>query len=288
MHLFREERILGSIDNAARDIAAPVKRAGEVGDDRLKALYALQAGMNARDIQKNQKTDKAINKNNAVGINISLGSTGWKGHAETITEEAKGSTITGEKVNLKAGRNIYVQAEESTRTARTDEKAKGGAVSVSFGASGFQGLSASYGKGTNHETETTLTHAGSRIKAGDTLAVDSGKDTVITGSLLKGKYVSVHTGGDLSIESLQDSKTYTQNGKSIGLGIGTNLTKAGTVVQAGKGKENTDSTYRSVTEQASMQEARDMTSPSKEIPILPEQLLTARQRKKRTNSLQAH
>ena len=42
-----------------------------MGDGRLKALYALQAGMNARDIQKNQKTDKAINKNNAVGINIS-------------------------------------------------------------------------------------------------------------------------------------------------------------------------------------------------------------------------
>ena len=61
-----------------RTVAAPVKRAGEVGDGRLKALYAVQAGMNARDIQKNQKTDKAINKNNAVGINISLGSTGWK------------------------------------------------------------------------------------------------------------------------------------------------------------------------------------------------------------------
>ncbi len=58
------------IDNAARDVAAPVKRAREVGDGRLKALYAVQAGMNARDIQKNQKTDKAINKNNAVGINI--------------------------------------------------------------------------------------------------------------------------------------------------------------------------------------------------------------------------
>ena len=105
MHLFREERILGSIDNAARDIAAPVKRAGEVGDGRLKALYALQAGMNARDIQKNQKTDKAINKNNAVGINISLGSTGWKGHAETFTEETKGSRIT-------AGRTAAVIAKE--------------------------------------------------------------------------------------------------------------------------------------------------------------------------------
>ena len=65
-----------------RTVAAPVKRAGEVGDGRLKALYAVQAGPNARDIQKTQKTDKAINKNNTVGINISLGSTGWKDHKD--------------------------------------------------------------------------------------------------------------------------------------------------------------------------------------------------------------
>ena len=65
-----------------RTVAAPVKRAGEVGDGRLKALYAVQAGMNARDIQKTQKTDKAINKNNTVGINISLGSTGWTDHKD--------------------------------------------------------------------------------------------------------------------------------------------------------------------------------------------------------------
>ena len=57
----------GAAVNAARTVAAPVKRAGEVGDGRLKALYALQAGMNARNIQKNRKTDKSVNKNNAEG-----------------------------------------------------------------------------------------------------------------------------------------------------------------------------------------------------------------------------
>ena len=145
MHLFREERILGSIDNAARDIAAPVKRAGEVGDGRLKALYALQAGMNVRDIQKNQKTDKAINKNNAVGINVSLGSTGWKDHAETVTEETKGSTVTAGKtaaviakedmtvkgstvnaqdIHLKAGNNIHILSSENKSTTIEDYKAK--------------------------------------------------------------------------------------------------------------------------------------------------------------------
>ena len=145
MHLFREERILGSIDNAARDIAAPVKRAGEVGDGRLKALYALQAGMNAREIQKNQKTDKAINKNNAVGINISLGSTGWKDNRKTITQEAKGSTVTAGKtaaiiakedmtvkgstvnakdIHLKAGNNIRILSSESKSTTIEDPKVK--------------------------------------------------------------------------------------------------------------------------------------------------------------------
>ena len=48
------------IDNAARDVAAPVKRAREVGGGRLKALYALQAGMNARDIQKTRRQTKPL------------------------------------------------------------------------------------------------------------------------------------------------------------------------------------------------------------------------------------
>ena len=42
-----------------------------MGGGRLKALYAVQAGMNTREIQKDQKTDKAINKNNTVGISAS-------------------------------------------------------------------------------------------------------------------------------------------------------------------------------------------------------------------------
>ena len=50
------------IDNAARDVAAPVKRAGEVGGGRLKALYALQAGMNAREIQKTGKQTKSLTR----------------------------------------------------------------------------------------------------------------------------------------------------------------------------------------------------------------------------------
>ena len=269
MHLFREERILGSIDNAARDIAAPVKRAGEVGDGRLKALYAVQAGMNARDIQKNQKTDKAINKNNAVGINISLGSTGWKDHAETITEETKGSRITAGKtaaviakedmtvkgstvnaqdIHLKAGNNIHILSSENKSTTIEDYKAKSGSIGASISKGGY-GIGASYGKGKGQIEETTITHTPSDITAKNTVSLSSGNDTLIRGGTVKGNKVIANAGGNLTIESEQDKKNYKETGKTTGLSISYTPGSAVTV-SGGKGKTNTDSTYESVTKQA--------------------------------------
>ena len=257
------------IDNAARDVAAPVKRAGEVGDGRLKALYAVQAGMNARDIQKNQKTDKAINKNNAVGINISLGSTGWKDHAETFPEETKGSRITAGRtaaviakedlvvkgsivnakdIHLKAGNNIRILSSENKSTTIEDYKAKSGSVGASLSKGGY-GIGASYGKGKGQIEETTLTHTPSDITAKDTASLSSGNDTTIRGGTVKGNKVTANAGGNLTIESEQDKKNYKETGKTSGLSI-SYIPGSAVSVSGGKGKTNTDSAYESVTKQA--------------------------------------
>ena len=257
------------IDNAARDIAAPVKRAGEVGDGRLKALYAVQAGMNARDIQKNQKTDKAINKNNAVGINISLGSTGWKDHVETVTEETrgsritagrtaaviakedmtvKGSTVNAKDIHLKAGNNIHILSSENRSTTIEDYKANSGSIGASISKGGY-GIGASYGKGKGQTEETTLTHTPSDITAKDTVSLSSGNDTLIRGGTVKGNKVTANAGRNLTIESEQDKKNYKEIGKTTGLSI--SYTPGSVVsVSGGKGKTNTDSAYESVTKQA--------------------------------------
>ena len=258
----------GTAVNAARTVAAPVKRAGEVGDGRLKALYALQAGMNARDIQKNQKTDKAINKNNAVGINISLGSTGWKDHAETITEETKGSRITAgrtaaviakedmtvkgstvnaQDIHLTAGNNIHILSSENKSTTIEDYKAKSGSIGASISKGGY-GIGASYGKGKGQTEETTLTHTPSDITAKDTVSLSSGNDTLIRGGTVKGNKVTANA-GRMSIESEQDKKNYKEKSKTSGLSISYTPGSAVTV-SGGKGKTNTDSTYESVTKQA--------------------------------------
>ena len=258
----------GAAVNAARTVAAPVKRAGEVGDGRLKALYAVQAGMNARDIQKDQKTDKAINKNNAVGINISLGSTGWKDHAETITEETKGSRITAGKtaaviakedmtvkgstvnakdIHLKAGNNIHILSSENKSTTIEDYKAKSGSIGASLSKGGY-GIGASYGKGKGQIEETTLTHTPSDITAKNTVSLSSGNDTLIRGGTIKGNKITANA-GRMSIESEQDKKNYKETGKTSGLSISYTPGSAVTV-SGGKGKTNTDSTYESVTKQA--------------------------------------
>ena len=258
----------GAAVNAARTVAAPVKRAGEVGDGRLKALYALQAGMNAREIQKNQKTDKAINKNNAVGINISLGSTGWKDHAETVTEETRGSRITagrtaaviakedmtvkGSTVNakdifLKAGKDIKILSSENKSTTTEDYKAKSGSIGASLSKGGY-GIGASYGKGKGQIEETTLTHTPSDITAKDTVSLSSGNDTLIRGGIIKGNKITANA-GRMSIESEQDKKNYKETSKTSGLSI--SYTPGSAVsVSGGKGQTNTDSAYESVTKQA--------------------------------------
>ena len=258
----------GAAVNAARTVAAPVKRAGEVGDGRLKALYVLQAGMNARDIQKDQKTDKAINKNNAVGINISLGSTGWKDHAETITEETRGSRITAGRtaaviakedmtvkgsivhakdILLKAGNNIHILSSENKSTTIEDYKAKSGSIGASISKGGY-GIGASYGKGKGQIEETTLTHTPSDITAKNTVSLSSGNDTLIRGGTIKGNKITANA-GRMSIESEQDKKNYKETGKTSGLSISYTPGSAVTV-SGGKGKTNTDSTYESVTKQA--------------------------------------
>ena len=224
--------------------------------------------MNARDIQKNQKTDKAINKNNAVGINISLGSTGWKDQAETVTEEAKGSTVTAGRtaaviakediavkgstihakdIHLKAGNNIHILSSENKRTTIEDYKAKSGSIGA-FLSKGVYGIGASYGKGKEQIEETTLTHTLSDITAKNTASLSSGNDTTIKGGIIKGNKVTANA-GRMSIESEQDKKNYKETSKTSGLSISYTPGSAVTV-SGGKGKTNTDSAYESVTKQA--------------------------------------
>ena len=87
----------------------------------------------------------------------------------------------------------------------------------------------------------------STVKAEKNLDFTSGKDTNIKGGKLSGEKVTGSVGGDLNIESKQDSNSYKEKNKSVGasVGLGSNKAVSGSV-NVGK----IDSKYESVTDQS--------------------------------------
>ena len=122
---------------------------------------------------------------------------------------------------------------------------------------GLQGLSASYGKGSQNSTAKDTAHKESTVSAGRTVSIESGKDTNIIGSQVKAEQVTANVAGNLHIESEQDSKEYHEEGKQIGASLGYNVASHQLSGFGSAGKSKTDSHYASVTEQAGIQAGRD-------------------------------
>ncbi|WP_110953930.1 hemagglutinin repeat-containing protein [Anaerosinus massiliensis] len=253
----------GVVLDTAFKTADEVKRSGEVQDDRLKTLYAYKA---VEDLQK-VKDELAKNGGKpSIGVNISIGSTKTSveqiTHIETVnpsnvtaggnvniqaTEKdinLKGTNITaGEDITLKAKQDINIDAAQNKQQIDTKTSSSSWSVGGTIGSGAF----ANFSKGSGKENQNAVTHTGSTIDAKDTLNLESGNDTNITGSKVEGDKVEVKTEGDLNIASLQDTDDYNFSNKNIGGGFGTGKA-SGTHGSIGKGK--TDSTYQSVTDQA--------------------------------------
>ena len=91
------------------------------------------------------------------------------------------------------------------------------------------------------------TYNESTVTANKDLSFASGNDTNIKGGKLSGEKVTGNIGGDLNIESKQDSNSYKENNKSIGASVGLGSNKA---VSGSASVGKIDSNYKSVTDQS--------------------------------------
>ncbi|MBN0616949.1 hemagglutinin repeat-containing protein, partial [Pseudomonas aeruginosa] len=104
---------------------------------------------------------------------------------------------------------------------------------------------ASRGKGKGEGKDVTWTN--SHITAGERLTLESGGDTNLRGAVASGKQVVADVGGNLNIESLQDTSTFKSKDTNIG---GSVTVGAGFSASANVGRQKIDSDYASVTEQS--------------------------------------
>nr|WP_172462894.1 hemagglutinin repeat-containing protein [Bartonella doshiae] len=164
-----------------------------------------------------QKSDFSIDRQESISLGSSIKSGGdttviagqdGKAHDLSIT----GSSVTADgKVGLKASNDVLItNAEDSLHTEISSHTEDGR----------FLGGSSSY-----HETSDATQVLGSSITGGEGVAVESGKDTTIIGSiLLSGKEektekqtkadISIHSGGKITIKGAQEQFDQQQQSSS--------------------------------------------------------------------------
>ncbi|WP_418627211.1 hemagglutinin repeat-containing protein [Anaerosinus sp.] len=226
----------GKTIDAVQSVVAPLERAGQVEDERLKQLFQYKA-VEAVKENKEILSDLANGKTD-IGLNVSLGTSKAESSYQSDTKLNQGSTIhatgdvnikatekdiTGENVNLEAKENINIIAGTNKNVGNGETSSSSASIGVSIDFSGISGINAGYNKANGEVKENAETHVASTITAKDTLTTKSGQDTNIIGSKLEGDTIKMEVGKDLNIESLQDKETYDEKNSSNGFNFSTDV-----------------------------------------------------------------
>ena len=246
--------------------------AGQTSDRRIQALALATtglAGYNAYNaITRNPAQAGGVNVSLSVGgsqnqsnstqaSSTAAGSTIAAGGSVTIQATGAGSesdlTIQGSRVTagnavtLKADSDVNLLAAKSTAEQHSTNKNSSASLGVSLGTDGLMvTASASGGRGKADGSDVVWTNT--RVEAGNTLTLDSGGNTTLKGAVASGAQVTATIGGNLNIESLQDTSKYDSKQQSIGGSVSVGYGKASGSFNASQQKITGD--FASVIEQS--------------------------------------
>ncbi|WP_235214393.1 MULTISPECIES: hemagglutinin repeat-containing protein [Comamonas] len=150
-----------------------------------------------------------------------------------------------------ADNQINLLASRDTHSDHSTNSSSSGSIGVSVGANTSITASVSQGKG--HANSDDVSYNNTHIAAGNTVTLQSGGDSNLKGAVVSGKQVIADVGGDLKIESLQDSSRF--EGKQQSSGGSITLSPAGVPIggSISAGQSKVSSHYQSVTEQSGIQ-----------------------------------
>ena len=259
----------GGYVDVVNNAANSVKHAADVEDKRLGALVVVKGYKDADKAIKNIKGNGGGKINENLSVNISLGTTKSKSESKSTTTVANGSevkaggdvnvtstkkdinitgsNVEGKDVTLNAKENLNITASKNTNKTEQSSKSSSASVgaSLELGKGPSYSISGSMSKGEVSANGTSYNK--STVKADKNLDFTSGKDTNIKGGELSGEKVTGSVGGDLNVESKQDSNSYKEKNKSVGASVGLGSNK---VVSGSASVGKIDSKYESVTDQS--------------------------------------
>ncbi|WP_175154020.1 hemagglutinin repeat-containing protein, partial [Paraburkholderia ultramafica] len=137
-----------------------------------------------------------------------------------------------------------------TDTTASTNKSSSASVGVSYGTNGF-GVSASMSNAHRDGNSDAAIQNASHVSGANSVTVVSGGDTNIIGSQVSGGQVTANVGGNLNIQSVQDTTVSTAHQSSVSGGF--SISQGGGSASFSAQNGHADSNYAQVNEQAGIQ-----------------------------------
>lgn len=276
----------GGLTGLAQNVIETAKGVAESDSGRNKTLYALQTYTNGAllheqgaatiDAIKSGGIEKAV-ANSGTKVSIGFGSSSMESSSShsSVTHQSslvksggdvtikaiegdlavKGSRVTADQnLTLDAAKNINLIASADSESNRSKNKSSSMNVGVTMGVGGDGvglSLDIAVSRGKGMANSDSVTYNNTAVSAGETLSLQSGKDTNLIGANAKGNMVVVDIGGDLNIHSLQDTANSEAKQDNIGTSIG--IPVYGSVIRgssASLSQQRSQSSYASVYQQS--------------------------------------
>jgi filamentous hemagglutinin len=166
---------------------------------------SLSIGASQSSSTSVQTTDRAAGSSVVAGGDIHIRATGAAGESVILIQ---GSHVRAEhNLRLEAEQQVQLLAARNTAEQSGSQSSKSGSVGITVGTGGL-GYTASASGGGGSSEGSDLTYTNTHLGAGGQVLLRSGSDTTLQGAVVQGPRIIFDVGGQLTIQSLQDTSTY--------------------------------------------------------------------------------
>ncbi|WP_051887992.1 hemagglutinin repeat-containing protein [Caballeronia sordidicola] len=190
-----------------------------------------------------------LGSNLSGGGNVSLTATGRDAQGNPVDGNLNivGSNVSGTNVALAAANQVNLLASQDTANSHSTNESSSTSLAVSYGTNGWGG-SASASKASGNSDNASVTQNNTHIAATDTASIISQGDTNLTGATVTGNTVTANVGGNLNLQSLQDTAQSSAHQQSAGGSVSYSQYGGGSGSFSAQ-NQNGSSNYASVAEQ---------------------------------------
>ncbi|WP_307579487.1 hemagglutinin repeat-containing protein [Variovorax paradoxus] len=185
-----------------------VSKAANKGTGAVSMGATLTLGSSSSETTSTQSSSTSAGSRVQAGGNVAITATGGGRDSNILI---RGSEITGGKnVSLAADNNVTLEAAANTQEQSSTSHSSNASIGVgySFGQSNGFTIEIAAGSQSGRDNGTDEAWTNTTISAGGRVNIASGGDTTLRGATVSGERVEADVGGNLRIETLQDTSTY--------------------------------------------------------------------------------